>query len=155
MNGRRRWRNCRSRSRDSGRFAVHGPIPAAFGDEGAANHMRLAPSHGEPGLEIFVYGVAGGAFPARQHAEASKAIARRHGLDPERTIFVAQSEHAIASGAFHNDVVAVANERILFAHENAFAERDALVAQCERLVPGFELVEVSEAEVSLDDAVKS
>jgi succinylarginine dihydrolase len=140
---------------DSGRFAVHGPIPAAFGDEGAANHMRLAPSHGEPGLEIFIYGVAGGAFPARQHAQASKAIARRHGLDPERTIFVAQSEQAIASGAFHNDVVAVANERILFAHENAFAERDALVAQCERQVPGFELVEVSEAVVSLDDAVTS
>ena len=140
---------------DSGHFAVHGPIPAAFGDEGAANHIRVAQSHGEPGLEIFVYGVAGGAFPARQHAQASKAIARRHGLDPERTIFVAQSEQAIASGAFHNDVVAVANQRILFAHENAFADRDALVAQCERLVPGFELVEVGEAEVSLDDAVKS
>ena len=140
---------------DSGHFAVHGPIPAAFGDEGAANHMRLAPSHGEPGLEIFIYGVAGGAFPARQHAQASKAIARRHGLDPERTIFVAQSEQAIASGAFHNDVVAVANERILFTHENAFAERDALVAQCERVAPGFELVEVSEADVSLDDAVTS
>src|SRR5207237_5781607 len=30
-------------------FAVHGPVPPAFGDEGAANHMRLAPGHGEPG----------------------------------------------------------------------------------------------------------
>jgi succinylarginine dihydrolase len=140
---------------DAGRFAIHSPIPPAFGDEGAANHMRLAPSHGEPGLEIFVYGVAGGAFPARQHLQASKAIARRHGLDPERTMFVQQSEEAIAAGAFHNDVVAVANERILLAHEKAFAERDALIAQCERLVPGFELVEVSGSEVSLDDAVKS
>jgi succinylarginine dihydrolase len=140
---------------DAGRFAVHGPIPPAFGDEGAANHMRLAPSHGEPGLEIFVYGVSGGAFPARQHLQASKAIARRHRLDPEGTVLVQQSEEAIAAGAFHNDVVAVANERILFAHEKAFAERDALIARCERLVPGFELVEVSESEVSLDDAVKS
>ena len=35
-------------------------------------------THGEPGVEIFVYGVSGGAFPARQHVEASKAIARRH-----------------------------------------------------------------------------
>src|SRR5262249_1438577 len=59
----------------SGAFAVHGPIPPAFGDEGAANHMRLAPSHGEPGVEVFVYGVSGGAFPARQHVEASRAIA--------------------------------------------------------------------------------
>ena len=32
-------------------FAVHAPVPA-FGDEGAANHMRIAPSHGEPGVEI-------------------------------------------------------------------------------------------------------
>ena len=28
-------------------FAVHSAIPSAFGDEGAANHMRFAPSHGE------------------------------------------------------------------------------------------------------------
>ena len=33
------------------------PVPTAFGDEGAANHMRLAPAHGEPGVEVFVYGV--------------------------------------------------------------------------------------------------
>src|SRR5689334_9652456 len=43
-------------------FAVHPPIPAAFGDEGAANHMRLAASHGDQGIEVFVYGVSGGAF---------------------------------------------------------------------------------------------
>ena len=136
-------------------FAVHGPVPPAFGDEGAANHMRLAPSHGEPGVEIFVYGVSGGAFPARQHIEASKAIARRHGLDPERTLFVEQSEEAIAAGAFHNDVVAVANERVLFAHEKAFADRETLLAACERAVPGFELVEVPASEVPLADAVSS
>ena len=51
--------------------------------------MRLAPAHGEPGVEIFVYGVTGGAFPARQHVEASRAIARLHRLDPERTLFAA------------------------------------------------------------------
>ena len=136
-------------------FAVHAPVPATFGDEGAANHMRLAPSHGEPGLEIFVYGVSGGAFPARQHVEASKAIARRHGLDPERTLFVEQSEEAIAAGAFHNDVVAVANQRVLFTHDKAFADREALIAACERTVPGFELVEVPAFEVPLADAVSS
>jgi len=136
-------------------FAVHQPIPPAFGDEGAANHMRLAPSHGEPGIELFVYGVSGGAFPARQHIEASKAIARLHQLDPERTIFVEQSEEAIAAGAFHNDVVAVANERVLFAHEQAFADRDRVVAECERLVPGFEFVEVAASDVPLPDAISS
>ena len=136
-------------------FAVHGPVPPAFGDEGAANHMRLATGHAEPGVEVFVYGVGGGAFPARQHLEASKALARLHRLDPDRVIFAQQSEEAIAAGAFHNDVVAVANERVLFAHEQAFADKDALVRAMESKVPGFEYVEVPAAEVPLGDAVKS
>ena len=136
-------------------FAVHGPVPPAFGDEGAANHMRLTSAHGEPGVEVFVYGLSGGAFPARQHLEASRAIARLHGLDPECILFAEQSEEAIAAGAFHNDVVAVANERVLFAHEQAFADKDALIAALARQVPGFEYVEVPAAEVPLEDAVRS
>jgi len=136
-------------------FAVHGPVPPAFGDEGAANHMRLAPSHGEPGVEVFVYGVSGGPFPARQNVEASRAIARLHKLDPDRTIFAAQSEEAIAAGAFHNDVVAVANGPVLFAHEKAFADRNALINALTERLPDFELVEVPEAEVPLGDAVRS
>jgi succinylarginine dihydrolase len=136
-------------------FAVHGPVPTAFGDEGAANHMRLAAGHGERGIEVFVYGVSGGPFPARQHVEASKAIARLHRLDPERTIFAAQSEEAIAAGAFHNDVVAVANGPVLFAHEKAFADRDRLVGELGARLPGFEFVEVPDAEVSLPDAIRS
>ena len=141
--------------RDGAYFQVHPPVPPAFGDEGAANHMRLASGHAEPGLEIFVYGVSGGAFPARQHVEASKAIARLHLLDPGRTVFVQQSEAAIAAGAFHNDVVAVSNERVLFAHEQAFADKQRLLDACQTNVPGFEYVEVAAAEVPLEDAVKS
>ena len=136
-------------------FAVHGPVPPAFGDEGAANHMRLAPSHGAAGVEVFVYGVSGGPFPARQHVEASHAVARRHRLDPTRTIFAAQSEDAIAAGAFHNDVVAVANGPVLFAHERAFADKAVLVEQLAAQVAGFELVEVSDADVPLGDAISS
>jgi len=139
----------------SAAFDVHGPVPPAFGDEGAANHMRLAPSHAEAGVEVFVYGVSGGPFPARQHREASRAIARLHGLDPDRTIFAAQNEEAIAAGAFHNDVVAVANGPVLFAHEKAFADRNSLVDRLAANVPGFEFVEVPDAEVPLADAVKS
>jgi succinylarginine dihydrolase len=136
-------------------FAVHAPVPPAFGDEGAANHMRLASAHGEAGVEVFVHGVSGGPFPARQHVEASKAVARLHRLDPRRTLFAAQSEEAIAAGAFHNDVVAVANGPVLFAHERAFADRDALVEELAAKLPGFELVEVPDAEVPLADAIKS
>ena len=136
-------------------FAVHAPIPPAFGDEGAAKYMRLAASHGEPGIEIFVYGVTGGAFPARQHLQASKAIARLHQLAPERVLFVEQSEEVIAAGAFHNDVVAVANERVLFAHQLAFADKAQLIDACSARVPGFEYVEVAAADVPLEDAVRS
>jgi succinylarginine dihydrolase len=139
----------------SGAFAVHGPVPPAFGDEGAANHMRLAPAHDEPGVEVFVYGVSGGPFPARQNVEASKAIARLHHLDPARTIFAAQSEEAIAAGAFHNDVVAVANGPVLFAHEKAFDDRDALVDELSAKLPGFEFVEVPNGEVPLADSIRS
>jgi len=136
-------------------FAVHAPIPPAFGDEGAANHMRLTSAHGDPGVEVFVYGISGGAFPARQHLEASKAIARLHRLDPDRVIFAQQSEEAIAAGAFHNDVVAVANERVLFAHEHAFANKASLIAGLEARLAGFEYVEVPAVEVPLEDAIRS
>jgi succinylarginine dihydrolase len=136
-------------------FAVHGPVPPAFGDEGAANHMRLAAGHGEPGIELFVYGRTGGPFPARQHVEASRAIARVHRLDPARVLFVEQSEQAIAAGAFHNDVVAVANERVLFAHEQAFADRGKTFAAVAALMPDVEIVEVPADEVPLSDAIAS
>ena len=136
-------------------FVVHGPVPAPFGDEGAANHMRLCAHHGAPGVEVFVYGVPGGPYPARQHPEASAAVARAHGLTPERTLFVQQSDEAIAAGAFHNDVVAVANERVLFTHEFAFADRAGFYADLRARLPDVEIVEVPAAEVSLADAISS
>lgn len=136
-------------------FAVHGPVPAPFGDEGAANHMRLCDGHGSAGVEIFVYGVGGGRFPARQHLDASKAIARHHRLDPKRTLFIRQSDTAIQGGAFHNDVVAVANERVLFTHETAFHDREAAHAEIRAAFPAVEIVEVPAEAVSLPDAIKS
>ena len=136
-------------------FVVHEPVPAPFGDEGAANHMRLAADHGQPGIEVFVYGVSGGPFPARQHREASEAVARAHRLDPDSTLFVQQSEAAIAAGAFHNDVVAVANGRVLFTHEQAYADKDRFYAEVRERLPEVEIVEVPAARVSLADAVSS
>jgi succinylarginine dihydrolase len=136
-------------------FAVHGPVPPPYGDEGAANHMRLCPNHGEAGVEIFVYGKSGGPFPARQHIEASKAVARAHQLDPARTLFIQQAERAIAAGAFHNDVVAVANERVLFTHEAAFEDPEAAYAAIRSAMPSAEIILVPEDRVSLADAVQS
>jgi succinylarginine dihydrolase len=140
---------------DSRHFAVHSPVPPCFGDEGAANHMRFAPAHGEPGLEVFVYGRSGGPFPARQHEQASRIVARRHGLDPKRVLFIEQSPEAIAAGAFHNDVVAVANERLLFCHEKAFADPPAAYAAIRRALPEAELILVPDNGVRLAEAVRS
>lgn len=140
---------------DERHFTVHGPVPPPFGDEGAANFMRLCPSHGEAGLEIFVYGKSGGPFPARQHIEASKAVARAHRLNPERTLFIQQSEVAIAAGAFHNDVVAVANERVLFTHEQAFEEPETAYEAIKARMPEAEIVIVPADRVSLADAIQS
>ncbi|QIQ85578.1 N-succinylarginine dihydrolase [Erythrobacter sp.] len=145
---------------DRAHFAVHDPVPPTFGDEGAANHMRLCESHGGPGVEVFVYGRplserGGGRFPARQHEQASRLVARAHGLDAARCVFIEQNPEAIEAGAFHNDVVAVANERVLFVHERAFANRENAYEAIRAAFPALELVEVPASEVSLAEAIRT
>jgi succinylarginine dihydrolase len=141
---------------DGRHFVVHAALPPRLGDEGAANHMRMSGGHGNAALEIFVYGEQSpGGFPARQHRKASEAVARRHGLAPDRTIFAQQSVAAIDAGAFHNDVVAVANEHVLFAHEQAFEDKDALYAAIHAGLPEAAIIEVPAARVSLADAIRS
>ncbi|PZO49407.1 MAG: succinylarginine dihydrolase [Alphaproteobacteria bacterium] len=147
---------------DESRFAVHSSLTPhdALSDEGAANHMRMAASAGAPGVEIFVYGRTASetktGFPARQTLEASQAIARRHGLGVG-AVFARQAASAIDAGAFHNDVVAVAHEHVLFHHEDAFADKAALYAEVRTKAQGFApvFVEVPSARVGLDDAVSS
>ena len=148
---------------DETRLAVHPALTPhdALSDEGAANHMRMVAAQGEAGVEIFIYGRRASetkaGFPARQTLEASEAVARRHALDPARTVFAPQAPQAIDAGAFHNDVVAVAHEHVLFHHEDAFADKAALYADIRAKAQGFEpaFVEVPRARVGLDDAVTS
>lgn len=149
---------------DEARFAVHAALEPhdALSDEGAANHMRLSAAPGEPGVEVFIYGRNAGAprtnFPARQTLEACHAIARRHTLALERTVFGLQASRAIDAGAFHNDVVAVAHDHVLFHHEEAFEDNAVLFAEIRAKSKGlFEpvFVEVPVAQVSLADAVSS
>lgn len=148
---------------DDARFAVHPALLPhdALSDEGAANHMRMTANAGAPGVEIFVYGRKASetkaGFPARQTLEACQAIARSHVLAASRAIFAKQSPEAINAGAFHNDVVAVAHEHVLFHHEDAFADKAALYAEIRAKAQGFEpvFVEVPSARVGLDDAVTS
>lgn len=146
-------------------FAIHAPLPmqSSFADEGAANHVRLCAAHGEPGVEIFVYGrdasdLQTGRFPARQTRESCEAIARRHGLDPARCVFIRQSQEAIDAGAFHNDVVCVGTLKTLFFHEKAFADTAQARNDIRRAAEGlFEpvFVEVPEDEVPIGDAITS
>lgn len=140
---------------DQGQFVHHRPVMPCFGDEGAANHMRMCPSHAEPALEIFVFGRPGGPFPARQHEQACRITARKHALDPERVLFIEQNPAAIAAGAFHNDVVAVANENVLLIHELAFAEPELAYSAIRAKLPEVEIIVVPDSEVSLTEAVKS
>lgn len=140
---------------DTAHFAIHEAIPPSFGDEGAANHMRFCEGHDAPGVEVFVYGRPGGKFPARQHEQASRAVARLHGLDPERTVFIEQNPAAIEAGAFHNDVVAVANERVLFTHEQAFADQTGACDAIRAKFPALEVVEVPASAVSLEEAIRT
>ena len=140
---------------DAEHFAVHGPVPPTFGDEGAANHMRLCEGHATKGVEVFVYGKPGGKFPARQHEQASRLIARSHGLDPANCVFIEQNPAAIEAGAFHNDVVSVANERVLFTHAEAFADQQGAYDAIRAAFPALEVVEVPSSAVSLEEAIRT
>lgn len=141
---------------DTDHFAVHDALPGRLGDEGAANFMRLSRRHGDAGLELMVYGrQQPGGFPARQSRAACEAIFRRHGVDRRRSLLVEQSEASIAAGAFHNDVVAVANETVLLAHEQAFADREAVLRFINERLPEAIVIEAPRDRISLDEAIRS
>lgn len=146
---------------------VHPPLPARpeSGDEGAANHMRLAPEHGVSGLHVFVYGKAarGAApkkYPARQTKIASESLAKQHQLLPSHCVFVQQHPDTIDKGVFHNDVIAVSHLNLLLAHESAFLNGED---DHERITEAYyglfgtslQTVIVKEAELSVEDAVST
>jgi succinylarginine dihydrolase len=155
---------------DPQRFAVHEALPAtsSLGDEGAANHTRLAAEHGGPGVQLFVYGEKASGplgpkprkYPARQTLEACEAQVRLAGLAPERVVFAQQHPDVIDAGVFHNDVIAVGNLDTLFFHEEAFLDSARVLAELQEKflrATGRELrlVCVPTAEVPVVDAVKS
>jgi succinylarginine dihydrolase len=152
---------------DSKYFSHHHALPdmAAFGDEGAANHTRFCSDYGDSGVEFFVYGQqafndarpAPVKFPARQTLEASQAIARLHGLSDNHVVYAQQKPETIDAGVFHNDVIAVGNKDVLFYHQEAFVDTDAVLKELDDKLIGATLkaVCVPSDEVSVLDAVKS
>ena len=143
---------------------IHDPVKniSGYGDEGAANHLRLCEQHLKPGFQIFVYGSS--AFKvhqgmiARQAEEMSKAISITHQLDPDKALFLKQNEQAINAGSFHNDIVSLANEEVFIFHQEAFADRIELERILHHLkdhVKGFHPIEILSEDISLDDLVSS
>ena len=63
----------------------------------------------------------------------------------------------IDQGVFHNDVIAVGNQNVLFFHQQAFLHTEAALAEVRTKFGDGELhfIEVPTAEVSVQDAVKS
>lgn len=145
---------------DERHFVVHDPLPddPAFADEGAANHLRIAPRHEEPGLEIFVYGRDENGplprrYPARQALAASRGVARQSLLNPERTWFVQQNPEAINAGVFHNDVIALANQEVLLCHTRAFVDQAEFLQTIRKHFAALILCEITDDELTLDEAV--
>lgn len=148
---------------DQERFVVHEALPAVghLADEGAANHVRLCGDHGQPGVNLLVWGREAfeaweDPFPARQTREASEAVARRHGASG--VVLARQSNSAIRGGAFHNDVVCVGALETLFFHDQAFEDTQATLEAIRRAAAGrFEpiFVEVSSGDLPLSDAIAS
>ena len=153
---------------DDNFFTHHDALPdvALFGDEGAANHNRLGGAYDKQSVQMFVYGrqyINGKSspqkYPARQTLEACQAISRLHQLDEENILFAQQHPDVIDQGVFHNDVIAVSNQQVLFHYEQAFLYQDKVLKQLsqkmrnlgERLIN----IEVPANRISIQDVVQS
>ncbi|GDY12384.1 N-succinylarginine dihydrolase 1 [Planctomycetota bacterium] len=142
--------------------AVHPPLPGhpALGDEGAANHSRLA-SGGEV-IHVFVHGrgfpaadsiAAPSRYPARQSLAGSLAVARLLALPAQRVLHVRQQAAAIDAGAFHNDVVMVGTRDRVLIHQQAWTDQPAVIQQLRQRLPGLRVAEISADDLSLADSV--
>jgi succinylarginine dihydrolase len=145
-------------------FEIHNPAVSisGYGDEGAANHLRISKSNNEKGFEIFVYGESGfkidKTLVKRQALEVSRSIAINHKLDMENTFFLQQKHQAIEEGSFHNDIVSLSNKNVFIAHEDAFQNRDDLKKMLnilESKIDNFQYIEISNSEIPLKDIISS
>ena len=153
-------------------FNVHAPLPAsvALADEGAANHTRLVIDGDDDHpreFDLFVFGrnaldarqPAPQRFPARQTLQASQAIARRHGLADERTLFWQQNPAAIDAGVFHNDVISVGHQNVLLLHELAFCDQPNQLEQLRQMAAAsggpIWFGSASNSQISLEQCVAS
>lgn len=152
---------------DRARFAVHKALPAAadLGDEGAANHTRLfdPADPARPAAHFFVFGadaehaeVRPKIHPARQTLQASRGVAELLQLDPARCVFAQQHPDAIDQGVFHNDVAAVGNASTLLHHQDAWLDRERVIAAlAESVGNSFCPIAVCRDELTIAEAVST
>lgn len=144
---------------------IHDPVDPKYPDEGAANFMRLGDTI-NPGFNVFVYGESADStrspehFPVRQSLEAQEAIVDLHGIDISNVMVIQQHPKAIDAGVFHNDVIAFSAGSILFCHEFSFLDQDTVISTLKHRVKATQgvdlsVIQISESDVSLDDAVNS
>jgi len=148
---------------DPAHFVVHDALPPVpqLGDEGAANHTRLTSIDDSRAMDLFVYGrvafdasaPAPARYVARQTRESASAIARRHGLRPDRVVLAQQQPDAIDAGVFHNDVIAVGHRHLLFCHERAFVDQERVLAEIGQSLGPMHVIVARDADITLDAAV--
>lgn len=151
-------------------FVHHPPLPCghAFGDEGAANHIRFCKNHAGRGIHLFVFGRYSlrapdeypTRFPARQTFEASAAVRRLHSIPPEQVVYARQHPAVINAGAFHNDVIATGNQDFLLYHQLAYLDANRVIDELKEKFSGLtgeslRVIEVSSQQMSLEEAVAS
>ena len=148
-------------------FTHHPPLPAlpAFSDEGSANHCRLTNSYGQPGVNLFVYGRKGfnnsvnknKRFLPRQSLWACQMMAFRHKLKSSKTVMAQQNPLAVDAGVFHNDVICVADQNLIFYHEQAFTHTKAVITAIRKKLSPVPLkeIKVSTRDLSLKEVVSS
>lgn len=150
---------------NAARVVIHDPLSfnCALGDEGAANHARLYGRDPASGYHLFVYGRDRSTpaaqlprrFPARQTAAASRAVARLGRLPADRVLLARQQAQAIDAGAFHNDVVMVAQGNRLLLHEQCLVEQATMLQTLRQAIPELNVFQIAAADFSLQQAVKS
>lgn len=137
------------------------PVPS-LGDEGAANHMRVCSKYEDAGISMFVYGksheitLSAKKYPARQERLSSESVARLHGINNTKQLYLQQAPGTIDQGVFHNDVIAMNTGSLMIVHAEAFIpEHREQLHKFYADHPEYKLHEIGSSELMVADAVST
>ena len=85
-----------------------------------------------------------------------RPLPRQHRLDPDRVVYAQQHPDVIDQGVFHNDVIAVGNQNLLFCHEKAFLHQANVYEDLLKVTDGqLTILEVPKSKVRVETAVQT